>query len=126
MEQSKSVDLAPRFDSRPWGSFHVLDEGHTYRVKRIEVLPGKRLSYQKHSQRAEHWIVVQGMARVTLDGREIALSSGDAVDIPLGAAHRIENPAGEKLVFIEIQRGGYFGEDDIVRLQDDFGRACQS
>lgn len=122
MEKYKGVDLTPRFDSRPWGSFHVLDEGHTYRVKRIEVLPGKRLSYQTHAQRAEHWVVVQGVARVTLDGREIALSSGDAVDIPLGAAHRIENPGGEKLVVIEIQRGSYFGEDDIVRLQDDFGR----
>ena len=122
MERSKSVDLAPRFDSRPWGSFHVLDEGHNYKVKRIEVLPGKRLSYQKHAQRSEHWMVVQGMARVTLDGCEIALSPGDAVDIPIGAAHRVENPGGEMLVFIEIQRGSYFGEDDIVRLQDDFGR----
>ncbi len=100
----------------------MLDEGRTYRVKRIEVLPGKRLSYQMHAQRAEHWVVVQGVAKVTLDGRETALSSGDAVDIPLGAAHRIENPGAEKLVVIEIQRGSYFGEDDIVRLQDDFGR----
>jgi len=100
----------------------VLDEGHTYKVKRIEVFPGKRLSYQKHAQRSEHWMVVQGMARVTLDGREIALSPGDAVDIPVGAAHRVENPGSEMLVFIEIQRGSYFGEDDIVRLEDDFGR----
>jgi mannose-6-phosphate isomerase-like protein (cupin superfamily) len=122
MEQSGNVALTPRFDRRPWGSFHVLDEGHTYKVKRIEVLPGKRLSYQMHAQRAEHWMVVQGMARVTLDGREIALSPGDAVDIPVGAVHRIENPGGENLVFIEIQRGSYLGEDDIVRVQDDFGR----
>jgi len=110
------------FDERPWGSFTVLDEGSSYKVKRIEVLPQKRLSYQKHQQRSEHWMVVAGSARVTLDGREIAISTGQTIDIPVGAAHRIENVGIEKLVFIEIQRGSYLGEDDIQRLQDDFGR----
>jgi len=113
---------SPRYDERPWGSFTVLDEGPTYKVKRIEVLPQKRLSYQKHSQRAEHWMVVAGAARVTLDGREIVLNTGETVDIPIGSAHRIENTSEQKLVFIEIQRGSYLGEDDIQRLQDDFGR----
>ena len=113
---------SPRYDERPWGNFTVLDEGSSYKVKRIEVLPQKRLSYQKHSQRAEHWMVVLGIAKVTLDGREVVLKTGGTVDIPAGSAHRIENVGGEKLVFIEIQRGAYLGEDDIQRLQDDFGR----
>jgi len=116
------IDTSPKFDRRPWGTFTVLDEGDNFKVKRIEVLPGKRLSYQKHAQRAEHWFVVQGTARVTLDDREINVSAGEAIDISVGSAHRIENPGAELLVFIEVQRGGYLGEDDIVRLQDDFGR----
>jgi mannose-6-phosphate isomerase len=119
---SEASDNSPQYDERPWGSFTVLDEGEGYKVKRIEVRPGKRLSYQKHAQRAEHWMVVQGTARVTLDGAEIILKPGGVVDIPMGAAHRIENPGEVKMIFIEIQRGGYLGEDDIVRLQDDFGR----
>jgi mannose-6-phosphate isomerase-like protein (cupin superfamily) len=113
---------SPRYDERPWGTFTVLDEAETYKVKRIEVLPHKRLSYQKHSRRSEHWMVVQGEARVTLDGREAVLTAGATIDIPVGSAHRIENVGNEKLVFIEIQRGTYLGEDDIQRLQDDFGR----
>lgn len=116
------IDTSPKFDRRPWGTFTVLDEGENFKVKRIEVLPGKRLSYQKHAQRAEHWFVVQGTARVTLDDREINVSAGEAIDIAVGSAHRVENPGEELLVFIEVQRGSYLGEDDIVRLQDDFGR----
>ena len=110
------------FDRRPWGTYTVLEEAPNFKVKRIEVLPGKRLSYQKHSQRAEHWFVVEGTAKVTLDGEEITVQSGEAIDIPIGAAHRVENPGNEDLIFIEVQRGTYLGEDDIVRLQDDFGR----
>jgi mannose-6-phosphate isomerase len=113
---------SPRYDQRPWGSFTVLDEGAGYKVKRIEVLPGKRLSYQKHAQRAEHWFVTQGTAKVTLDGQEILLQPGEHLDIAIGAAHRVENPGEETVIFIEVQRGSYLGEDDIVRLQDDFGR----
>ena len=116
-------DQSPRFDRRPWGTFTVLDEAPNYKVKRIEVLPGKRLSYQKHAHRSEHWMAVVGRARVTLDGNEIVMSEGETVDIGAGVAHRIENIGENNLVFIEIQRGNYFGEDDIVRLQDDFGRA---
>jgi mannose-6-phosphate isomerase len=115
-------DQSPRFDRRPWGTFTVLDEAATYKVKRIEVLPGKRLSYQKHAHRSELWMAVAGRARVTLDGKEIVLGEGETVDILAGVAHRIENIGESTLVFIEIQRGSYFGEDDIVRLQDDFGR----
>jgi mannose-6-phosphate isomerase len=116
-------DNSARFDRRPWGSFMVLDEADGFKVKRIEVLPGKRLSYQQHAQRAEHWVVVKGIAKVTLDAREIMVAAGEAIDIAIGAAHRVENPGRETLVFIEVQRGSYLGEDDIVRLQDDFGRA---
>ena len=119
-----SADTSPKFDRRPWGTFTVLDEGENFKVKRIEVLPGKRLSYQKHSKRAEHWVVVQGTANVTLDDREIIVSTGEAIDIAIGSAHRVENPGTDTLVFIEVQRGSYLGEDDIVRLQDDFGRAA--
>ena len=110
------------FDRRPWGNYTVLEEDRGFKVKRIEVLPGKRLSYQKHAQRAEHWFVVEGTAKVTLDGAEIMVRAGEAIDIPIGAAHRVENPAEDNLVFIEVQRGNYLGEDDIVRLQDDYGR----
>jgi len=111
-----------KFDRRPWGTFTVLDEGDDFKVKRIEVLPGKRLSYQKHAQRAEHWVIVQGTAKVTLDDEEINVPAGQAIDIAVGSAHRVENADTELLVFIEVQRGDYLGEDDIVRLQDDLGR----
>ena len=103
-----------------------MDEGQTFKVKRIEVLPGKRLSYQKHAQRAEHWMVVEGTARVTLDGNEVLVLAGQSIDIPKGSAHRVENSSSEPLIFIEVQRGTYLGEDDIVRLQDDFGRVVSS
>jgi mannose-6-phosphate isomerase len=111
------------YEQRPWGSFTVLDEANNYKVKRIEVLPQSRLSYQRHERRAEHWMVVAGVAKVTLDGREITVETGGVVDVPVGAAHRIENVGKEKLIFIEIQRGIYLGEDDIQRLQDDYGRS---
>ena len=116
------VDNSPKYDERPWGSFTVLDEGEGYKVKRLEVLPGKRLSYQKHARRAEHWFVTQGVAKVTLDGEEIIVGKGESIDIALGAAHRVENPGDELMIFIEVQQGDYLGEDDIVRLEDDFGR----
>ena len=108
---------------RPWGHYAVLDEGSTYKVKTITVQPGKRLSYQKHARRAEHWLVVAGEAVVTLDGTDRTLQTGDAVDIGVGVAHRVSNQGSEPLVFIEVQQGDYFGEDDIVRLEDDFGRS---
>lgn len=118
----EDTDTSPKFDQRPWGTFTVLDEGDDHKVKRIEVLPGKRLSYQKHARRAEHWVIIKGTANVTLNDEEISVPSGQAIDIPIGAPHRVENRGDELLVFIEVQRGSYLGEDDIVRLQDDFGR----
>ena len=110
-------------DDRPWGSYTVLEDSTTHKVKRIDVSAGRRLSYQRHSRRAEHWFIVSGRAEVTLDDAVLHLGAGDAVDIPIGAAHRIANPDTQGLVFIEVQHGEYFGEDDIERLDDDFGRA---
>jgi mannose-6-phosphate isomerase len=110
-------------DHRPWGSYTVLDDDGTHKVKRIVVLPGKRLSYQRHARRSEHWFIVAGSPKVTLDGTDISLIAGQSVDIPVGTDHRIENPGDTDVVFIEVQHGEYFGEDDIVRLEDDYGRA---
>ena len=100
-----------------------MDEGEGFKVKRIEVLAGKRLSYQKHARRAEHWFVVQGEAKITLDGEDVIRRVGENVDIEIGTAHRVENTGDELLIFIEVQRGDYLGEDDIARLEDDFGRS---
>lgn len=122
MAEQAAIDNSPKYDERPWGSFTVLDEGEGFKVKRIEVLAGKRLSYQKHARRAEHWFVVKGTAKVTLNGKEIVKKAGEAIDIPIGAAHRVENSGDDLMVFIEVQQGDYLGEDDITRLEDDFGR----
>ncbi len=116
------VQTLPESDDRPWGSFTVLDEDDGYKVKRIVVSPGRRLSYQTHASRSEHWTIVRGRARITLDGRDISLSAGESIDIAVGSAHRVENPGDEDLVLIEVQQGNYLGEDDIVRLEDDYGR----
>ena len=110
-------------EQRPWGAWYVLDEGNGYKVKRIEVTPGQRLSYQTHAQRAEHWYVIHGTATCLVDGEEIVATVGESVEVPLGAAHRISNLHDEELVIIEVQRGDYLGEDDIVRLEDDYGRS---
>jgi mannose-6-phosphate isomerase-like protein (cupin superfamily) len=110
----------------PWGTWEVILDEPTYKVKRITILPGQRLSYQKHFKREEHWIVVEGRGQVTLNGKEIPLVAGETVDIPYEAAHRIANPEKSILVLIEIQRGSYFGEDDILRLEDDYGRVDKS
>jgi mannose-6-phosphate isomerase len=123
MSERSEAGESPLFDRRPWGTFTVLDEGRDYKVKRIEVLAGKRLSYQRHARRAEHWVVVAGTARVTLDGRDVTLSVGETIDIAVGSAHRVANPGEEMLVFIEVQRGDYLGEDDITRLEDDYDRS---
>ena len=110
------------YDARPWGSYTVVDHGTGHKVKRIVVGPGMRLSYQVHCRRSEHWFIVEGQGRATLDGVIVNVGPGSAVDVPVGVAHRIENPTSGNLVFIEVQHGDYFGEDDIVRLEDDFGR----
>jgi mannose-6-phosphate isomerase len=107
---------------RPWGSYNVLADEADFKVKKIQVRPGKRLSYQRHSHRAEHWFVVSGTGHVVLDGKVTPVNSGSIADVPKGAAHRIENTGNDDLVFIEVQHGDSFEEEDIVRLEDDFGR----
>ena len=107
---------------RPWGKYYVLEDEENYKLKRIEVNAGHRLSYQYHHHRQEFWTVVQGEAVVVLDGVEHVVKYGESIFIPLGAKHRIENRSSELLVFIEVQTGTYFGEDDIVRIEDDYSR----
>lgn len=110
-------------DHRPWGYYQVYADEADHKVKRIVVYPGKRLSLQRHERRAEHWYIIGGEAVVTRDDEELRLKTGESVDIPRGAMHRIRNPGPKEMAFIEIQVGDYFGEDDIERLEDDFGRA---
>jgi mannose-1-phosphate guanylyltransferase/mannose-6-phosphate isomerase len=108
---------------RPWGSYDSVDVGARFQVKRIKVKPGARLSLQSHTQRAEHWIVVSGTARVTRDNDVFELHANQSTYIPIGARHRLENPGSEILELIEVQSGDYLGEDDIVRYDDVYGRA---
>ena len=114
---------SPRSEQRPLGSWHVLDEGDGWKVKRIVVDPHSRLSYQFHHHRAEHWTVVAGKATCVIDGETRIAGPGESVDIGLGQPHRICNDEDETLVVIEVQHGDYTGEDDIVRLEDDYGRS---
>ena len=107
---------------RPWGSYTVLEEGMFYKIKKIKVLPGKKLSYQLHHHRSEHWIVVRGMAKVVVEGKEYYLRNGESTFVKSGLKHRLENPGLIPLEIIEVQIGEYLGEDDIVRIEDDWGR----
>lgn len=110
------------FEVRPWGRFEILRNEPDFKSKVIRVDPGQRLSYQSHQHRAEHWVVVRGRPEVVLDDRVLALAPGEHVFIPQGARHRISNPGREPVVFVEVQVGTYFGEDDIQRYQDDYDR----
>ncbi len=107
---------------RPWGSFTTLEEGKGYKIKRIEVNPGHRLSLQMHHHRSEHWIVVSGTAKVTCGEQDMILSSNQSTYVPQCTSHRLENPGVIKLVLIEVQNGQYLGEDDIIRFSDDYSR----
>ncbi|RYD01277.1 hypothetical protein N752_30235 [Desulforamulus aquiferis] len=117
----------PRVDNhlttyRPWGSYTILEEGLFYKIKRITVLPDKKLSYQLHHHRSEHWIVVKGTAKVTVEGEEFFVRSGESTYVKTGFKHRLENPGKVNLEVIEVQLGEYLEENDIVRIDDDFGR----
>ena len=114
--------LVGQRDERPWGRWEIIAVGPGYAVKRIMVRPGQRLSLQRHAFRAEHWIVVGGAARVTRGAEIFPVASGEHVAIARGDAHRIENPGSEELVFIEVQHGEHLDENDIERLEDDYGR----
>jgi mannose-6-phosphate isomerase len=111
------------FQTRPWGGFQTLEEGAGYKVKRLVVEPGHRLSLQRHRFRAEYWVVIAGSPRVIVGARARRLRASESVSIPRGAWHRIENPGEVPVVIIEVQHGRYLGEDDIIRRQDDYGRA---
>lgn len=124
ISSAKGSVAMPELESeeRPWGSWHVIDVADGYKIKRIHVHPGCRLSYQTHAHRSEHWVVVAGMATCTIDDEKVVARTGESVDVPLGAKHRLANEGAEELVIVEVQRGDYTGEDDIVRLEDDYGR----
>jgi len=109
-------------EQTPWGSYRILADESDHKVKRILVNPGHRLSLQCHRQRAELWCIIQGEAVVVCDGKEMRLRAGQWAHVPQGAWHRVLNPGEGELVFIEIQTGNYFGEDDIERAHDDYGR----
>ncbi|UCH06203.1 MAG: phosphomannose isomerase type II C-terminal cupin domain [Deltaproteobacteria bacterium] len=117
-----SAQQNAREEHRPWGFYTVLSDEPDHKVKRIVVYPGRRLSLQRHRHRSEHWNIVRGEALVTIDDHEFPLKKGMSCDVPTGATHRIKSTGIDNLVFIEIQQGDYFGEDDIERLEDDFGR----
>ena len=109
-------------ESRPWGYFQILSDQSNHKVKRIIIFPKQQLSLQRHSHRAEHWHIIEGKAIVTRNQETISLIAGQSIDIPKTAKHRIQNPGNKNLTFIEVQSGDYFGEDDIERFEDDYGR----
>ncbi|WP_420557737.1 mannose-1-phosphate guanylyltransferase/mannose-6-phosphate isomerase [Roseovarius sp.] len=123
--KKKSAVQATEFpkDHRPWGFFESLARGERFQVKRIHVHPGAALSLQSHNHRSEHWIVVQGTAKVTIDGKVELITENQSVYIPLGAVHRMENPGKVPMVLIEVQTGSYLGEDDIIRYEDVYARS---
>ena len=111
---------------RPWGTWEVLDAGLGFAVKRITVNVRQKLSLQKHYHRAEHWVVVTGTALVTRDAEQLLLREKESIHIPVGTAHRVENPGVIPMIMIEVQVGSYLSEDDIVRLDDMYGRASDA
>ncbi|MBX3021603.1 MAG: mannose-1-phosphate guanylyltransferase/mannose-6-phosphate isomerase [Bdellovibrionales bacterium] len=121
-EAGQSEATEHPFETRPWGRFEILADDKHYKAKKITVDPGAQLSYQSHAQRSEHWVVISGQGEVVLNEKTIALKPGESVYIPEGSKHRMRNPGAQPLIFVEVQTGKYFGEDDIVRYQDDYSR----
>ena len=122
MAESVQPYVVGQSDTRPWGSWLVIDVGPSYVVKRITVRPGQRLSLQRHRHREEHWVIVGGTAEIVRDNESFMQEVGGTTRIPLGATHRIANPGTVDLVFVEVQRGTLLTEDDIERLDDAYGR----
>jgi mannose-6-phosphate isomerase-like protein (cupin superfamily) len=114
--------VSPYSENRPWGSFHVIEEQPGFKVKRIVVKQGGRLSLQSHKHRSEHWTVVEGTATITVNERIIEMTRGESIDIPLHAKHRLENLHKGEVTIIEVQFGDYLGEDDIIRYDDIYAR----
>jgi len=109
-------------EERPWGRFYVLHNDSNFKIKKIEIEPGHRLSYQYHNFRSEVWVIIEGEATVIIDGNQNKFSNGKIISISKGAKHRVQNNGKEKLVLVEVQTGSYFGEDDIVRIEDAYKR----
>ncbi len=109
-------------DERPWGWFKILLDSPNHKVKEMMIKPKSRFSYQLHKKRNEHWVVVSGSAVAIVDGKENYLEKGDSISVPIGAKHRMENRTDKDLIFIEVQTGDYFGEEDIIRFEDDYNR----
>ena len=122
MSSTMHLDQEVLYDVRPWGSWEVLDQGLDYKVKRLTVRRKSRLSLQTHDHRSEYWMIVAGTATCVVGEREVMLEAGESIHVPLGAPHRIGNEQADDLILIEVQLGAYLGEDDIVRLEDDYGR----
>lgn len=118
------LDNFPQYQtvSRPWGYFAVLEKGENFKVKKVMVKPGEKLSLQFHNKRAEHWVVLKGIAKVELNGKIFNLKPHQSIDVPIKARHRLENPGEEPLEIVEIQSGDYLEEDDIIRIEDKYGR----
>jgi mannose-1-phosphate guanylyltransferase/mannose-6-phosphate isomerase len=122
-KKKREEQVLHRKVSRPWGWYDSIDEGDRFKVKRIQVKPGASLSLQKHHHRAEHWIVVSGTAEITNGDKVLTLTENQSSYIPLGEVHRLANPGSIPLEIIEVQSGSYLGEDDIVRIEDVYGRS---
>ena len=123
MKNSKQMQLQENpFTMRPWGSYEVMDEKPWFKVKKLTINPGSKLSLQKHEHRSEHWVVVKGVATVTIDDKVLNVQSNESVYVPCGTVHRLENKQNEPLEIIEVQTGSYLGEDDIIRFEDDYNR----
>lgn len=121
-EANQPEATAHPFETRPWGGFEILADEKSFKSKRVTIDPGAQLSYQSHAKRSEHWVIISGRAEVVLNEKVIGLGPGESIHIPVGAKHRMRNPGDQPLVFVEVQTGSYFGEDDIVRYQDDYNR----
>jgi mannose-1-phosphate guanylyltransferase/mannose-6-phosphate isomerase len=121
--EGRPESTTPARVHRPWGWYQTMDLGERFRVKRIQVAPGRQLSLQRHHHRAEHWIVVRGTAEVTRDGETVVVRENESIYLPMGCLHRLRNPGKIAVEIVEVQTGAYLEEDDIVRVEDDFGRA---
>lgn len=122
-QQNREEHTLHRKVHRPWGWYDSIDQGERFKVKRIQVKPGSSLSLQKHHHRAEHWVIVKGTAEITCGDKKLLLTENQSTYIPLGEVHRLSNPGSTPLEIIEVQSGGYLGEDDIVRFEDHYGRS---